>query len=481
MTHSQKSRGKGGTANIETDLEGAAGLYRTPRTTADQQAAFLDGDVPVAVYGLGKMGLPLATVFADVTGNVVGADVDTDVVEQVRAEECPVSGEPGLEAAVETVVREGTLHATEDPSEAAAASAVHVVIVPTLLDERQQPDLSAVQAVTEAIGAGLDPGDAVFVESTVPPGTCRDAIQPWLVEKSGLDPDAFGLAFCPERTKSGRALEDIRGTYPKIVGGRDDESTRVASLVYGEVTENEVIPVSDTTTAECVKVFEGLYRDVNIALANELAGLVDGLGVDVREAIDAANTQPFCDIHDPGPGVGGHCIPYYPYFVLHGETPLPLVSLAREVNESMPATTVDRVETELERIGTALDDATVLLLGVTYRPGVDETRASPTYPIATGLTDRGAEVFAVDPVCSDPGDLDATMVPLDSLDDLAPDAVVLVTGHDAFETLPWDAFGEDVVVVDGRAFFDDRLTCTVYTLGSGRTERSRPVEVGQDG
>ena len=455
------------------------GLYRTAVSPSRQREAFTGGEIPVAVYGLGKMGLPLAAVFADVTDNVVGADIDPEVVEQINAGYCPVSGEPGLAEAVRTAVDDGSLRATTDPADAAAAAALHVVIVPTLIDENDEPDLSAIRAVTEAIGEGLDAGDTVFVESTVPPGTCRDLVQPGLVEASGLAPDDFGLAFCPERTASGQALTDIRGSYPKIVGGRDDESTRVATLVYGEITDNRLVPVSDPSTAECVKVFEGLYRDVNIALANELAGLVDELAVDIREAIDAANTQPFCDIHDPGPGVGGHCIPYYPYFVLHCETSLPLVALAREINESMPARTVARVATELERGGKELAGATVLLLGVTYRPGIDETRASPTYPIATELSDRGADVYAVDPVCSDPGDIDATMLSLDELADADPDAAVLITGHEEFGGLPWEAF-DDAIVVDGRDFFDEELPHPVYTLGSGREESAERTGVSTD-
>jgi len=451
-----------------TQDPGSTGLYDARIEPTDQRDAFTGGDVPVAVYGLGKMGLPIAAVFAEVTGTVIGADVDERVVDRINAGDCPVSGEPGLADAVATAVDEGSLRATAAPAEAASAAAIHVVIVPTLLDEDDHPDLAAVEAVAEAIGSGLAPGDAVFVESTVPPGTCRDLVDPLLAEASGLATDTYGLAFCPERTASGQALEDIRGSYPKIVGGRDDESTRVARLVYDELTHNRVIPVSDPSTAECVKVFEGLYRDVNIALANELAGLADEHAVDVREAITAANTQPFCDIHDPGPGVGGHCIPYYPHFVLHGETPLPLVSLAREINDAMPIRTADRIETELERVGVAVADATVVLLGITYRPGIDETRASPTYPMAAALTDRGADVYAVDPVCSDPGALDATVLPIDRFADVDPDAVALVTGHDAFADLPWEAV-DDAVVIDGRDFFDGSVGLPTYTIGRGRT------------
>lgn len=452
-------------------LKSRSGLYRTTLDSSRQRAAFTNGEIPVAVYGLGKMGLPIATVFAGVTGNVVGVDIDPEVVEDIMAGDCPVSGEPGLGTAMETVVRNGSLRATSNPVEAAKDAGIHVIIVPTLMDTDEEPDLTAVESVVESIGAGLDPGDIVLVESTVPPGTCREYIQPGLVSTSGLDPDDFGLAFCPERSASGQALRDIRESYPKVIGGRDDESTRVATLVYNEITNNEIIPVMDPITAECAKVFEGVYRDVNIALANELAGLVEDLTVDVREAIAAANTQPYCDIHEPGPGVGGHCIPYYPYFLTSGQTALPLVTESRKINESMPTRTVALLATILEQDEKDLRDASVLLCGVTYRPGIDETRESPAYPIATELSTLGAEVYAVDPVCTDPGGIDATMTELRSLSSLDLDAIVLVTGHEEFRELPWEVY-DDAIVLDGRGFFEDDIPLPVYTLGSGWKTKS---------
>ncbi len=439
----------------------------------ETRAAFQDGRVPVTVYGLGKMGLPLATVLAAVSGSVTGADVDPDVVAAVNDGECPVDGEPGLPDAVETTVANGDLTATTDTRAAASEARLHVIIVPTVLDEANRPDLSALEAAVSDIASGLEAGDMVVVESTVPPKTTADVVAPELAAASGLDQDEFGLAFCPERTSSGRALRDIRGAYPKVVGGVDQESTRTAQAIYDAVTDNDVIPVADATTAECVKVFEGFYRDVNIALANELARLTDELGVDVREAIDVANTQPFCEIHNPGPGVGGHCIPYYPYFVIEGcETDVPLLEMAREVNEGMPTYTVEAVTRQLDTIGVDVAESTVVLLGVTYRPGVDESRASPAFPIADELSEAGAEVYAADPVCTDLSGLAATPITIDLVPAVDPDAVVLVTAHDAFDSISWDAL-EDVVVVDGRDALED-VPHPVYTIGSGhRTSRER--------
>ena len=447
------------------------GLYGSTAPTDQQREAFLSGETPVAVYGLGKMGLPLAAVYADVTGNVVGADVDLDIVETVDRGDCHVEREPGLPELVSDLHDRGALRAVAEPAEAAAEAAIHVLIVPTPITDDDEPDLSILRAATRSVAEGLSPGDTVVVECTVPPGTTDGLVRETLLEESGLEAGEFGLALCPERTSSGRALEDIRGAYPKVVGGVDAESRRVAELVYGEINDEGVLPVSDATTAEAVKVFEGLYRDVNIALANELGQFADEMDVDVREAIETANTQPFCDIHDPGPGVGGHCIPFYPYFVIEPfETDAPLLRTAREVNDSMPEFTVRKLREELDAEGTDLAEASVLVLGLTYRPGVEEIRASPSLSIAERLTEAGADVYGVDPVLSAYDAFELTPLSLSNIYGRAFDGVVMVTPHEEFDEIRWPEVGRPggSVVVDGRDTLGlDDTDHRVYTIGTG--------------
>jgi UDP-N-acetyl-D-mannosaminuronic acid dehydrogenase len=328
------------------------------------------------------------------------------------------------------------------------------------MTESGDPDLSIVEDVVSDVAAGLAPGDAVFVESTVPPRTCRDRLLPRLEAESGLSLGEFGLAFCPERTSSGRALRDIRRAHPKVVGGADRESTRVAELVYGELTDNDVVAVSDATTAETVKVFEGVYRDVNIALANELARHATEFGVDVTEAADAANTQPFCDVHTPGIGVGGHCIPYYTQFLTETfETDAPLMETARAVNDEMPVYAAARLLDGLAEEGTDPADARVLVLGAAYRAGVDEIRKTPALPVVEHLVEAGATVRVTDPVASDVEPFEAAgadTAATVSAGDGPFDAVVLVTAHEAFQRLDVPALGPAdgrLVLVDGRQAF----------------------------
>ncbi|WP_254764776.1 nucleotide sugar dehydrogenase [Natrinema marinum] len=461
-------------------LEGdAAGLYGSSLSADRQRERLTSGEIPVAVYGLGKMGLPLAAVYAETTGNVTGVDVDPAVVETIEGCESHVLGEPGLDDLVAEQVDAGRLAATTDGPAAAETARIHVIIVPTLLDDENEPDLTTVESVVDDIAAGLSPGDLVIAESTLPPGTCRDVLQPHLASESGLAPDEFGLAFCPERTSSGTALRDIRGEYPKVVGGVDSESTRAAEIVYDKLSDNEVHPVSDATTAEAVKVFEGIYRDVNIGLANELGRLADEFGISVRESIDTANDLPMCQLHEPGPGVGGHCIPYYPHFLLgRTDEPMAVTETARRVNDEMPAVVVDRLERELAGEGTALADASVAVLGITYRPGVEETRASPALGVIDELHERDAAVAGVDPLV-DPAEYGARPVEIDDLPDETFDAAVVVTPHDEFDRIEWDCL-EPMIVVDGRDAVD--LTGTrhrEYDLAGSRD--GRPPRGDSDG
>ncbi|PSP68604.1 nucleotide sugar dehydrogenase [Halobacteriales archaeon QS_1_69_70] len=447
------------------------GVYSADVDTAALQAAFTTGEFPVAVYGLGKMGLPLAAVFGDVTGNVVGADTDPDVVESVNRGDCHVTNEPGLQDLVAELTQEDALSAVEEPERAATDAAIHVLIVPTPITDDNEPDLSILEAATRSVAAGLDPGDLVIVECTVPPGTTDGLVRETLEAERDLEVGEFGLAFCPERTSSGRALEDIRAAYPKVVGGVDETSRRVAELLYEEINSAGVIPVSDARTAEAVKVFEGLYRDVNIALANELARFTDEMGVDVREAIEVANTQPFCEIHDPGPGVGGHCIPFYPYFMIEPfETEAPLLRTAREVNDAMPEFTVETLRRELEAEGTELSSASVLLLGLTYRPGVEESRASPSRAIAERLSEAGVDVFGVDPMLETSDEFALEKIDIESVYDHPVDGIVMVTPHEEFDDLQWSDLGRasGSVVIDGRdTLYLDSTAHRVYTIGRG--------------
>ena len=419
-------------------------------------SALGNGDITVAVYGLGKMGLPIAAVFADRGATVIGVDINEDVVDGINKGINHVLEEPGLSELVKENVSLGRLSATTDLIHAAKISDVMIAIVPTFLDDENKADLSLLTSVCENISEGLEPGDFVITESTLPPRTTEDIVLP-ILERSGLKIGDFGLAHCPERTSSGRAIQDIKGAYPKVVGGVDGKSTKTAEAIYSVINDNEVIEVSDATTAEAVKVFEGVYRDVNIALSNQLAIICEELGIDAIETFNVANTQPYSNLHMPGCGVGGHCIPVYPYFITKiVKSDTSLLKISREINDKMAVYTVDLAEMALKESKIDLNGANILVLGVTYRGGVKETRCSPAISIIRILNERGANVSAWDPLLlEEVEEFGAVNNPIDNASDI--DVIIVASDHEEFKHIDWDDVGKRMrnkIVVDGRDALD---------------------------
>ncbi len=350
----------------------------------------------VVVVGLGHIGLPLAVQYASRGHSVLGVDVAPGIVDAVNRGESPHADEQTLIERVPQLVADGRLRATtwEEASGVREAEVI-VVIVPVVVDTQREIDFQPIDAATRDIAANLGREALVIYETTLPVGTTRDRFGPMLVTGSGMELDRdFFLAFSPERVLVGRVFADLR-RYPKIVGGTSDESTRRAVEFYRSALDEgtEVMRVANAETAEMTKLAETTYRDVNIAYANELARYAARHGIDVMEVIGAANSQPYSHIHQPGVGVGGHCIPVYPHFLFNNDPDLRLPPLAREINEGMAAFTVDTIE---DRIG-SLDGQSVLVLGIAYRGDVKEDAFSSAFRLRDELLAAGARVFAHDP------------------------------------------------------------------------------------
>ena len=351
----------------------------------------------VAVVGAGKMGLPLAAQFASHGWQVIAVDVQEAVVAAINEGRSHLGEEPGVAELVATSHQAGLLRATTDGAAAAREADVVVLIVPVMLDAAHQPDYRYMDAAVESIAAGLHRDSLVVFETTLPVGDTRNRYAPRLAAASGLeiDVDLF-IAFSPERLFSGAVLRNL-ASYPKLVGGVGPASTERAALFYDCVLDAEIVAMSSAEVAEFSKLADTTYRDVNIALANEFAAYADRLGVDIREVIAAANSQPYSHIHQPGLGVGGHCIPVYPHFLLSRAPELSLVARSREVNDGQIDIAVDAVREALGQ----LDGAPVLVLGVTYRHGVKELAYSRAIPLIEALRAAGARVLAYDPLLSE--------------------------------------------------------------------------------
>ncbi len=392
---------------------------------------------PIAIFGLGHMGLPTAALLAKSGLKVVGVDINNETVEMVNQGRSPIM-EPGLEEIVKQTVKKGCLSATNDPLSALKKVKTIMIIVPTPVDEHKKSDLTAVISASRSILEGLKKDDLVIVESTVPPGTCENLVIP-LLEESGLKAGKdFKVAYTPERALPNNTLYEMTHNA-RVIGGINSESTEMAASLYQRITQGEIIKVQDLVTAEMVKLMENTYRDTNIALANEMALVCNALGVDAIEAIQAANHHPRVNIHTPGPGVGGHCLSIDPYFIVEiareRGVETPLIQTSRQVNENMPGEVVQIVEQGLEDKGKTISTSKIGVLGVAYKGNVADARETPAKPLIVQLVAEGAEVLVNDPYVS-PETIEpwgAQVVDLETA--LSADCVVLVTDHDLYRNI----------------------------------------------
>jgi nucleotide sugar dehydrogenase len=408
--------------------------------------------VRIAVVGLGHIGLPLAVQYATRGHAVVGADINPTIVDAANRGQSPHLDEPALVEGVPRVVAAGNLRATTSTREAVEAAEAVVVIVPVVVDAARQIDFGQIDAATREIAGGLQPGTLVLYETTLPVGTTRDRLGRMLAEGSGLELDKdFFLAFSPERVLVGRVFLDLR-RYPKIVGGTSEESGRRAVAFYQAVLDEgtEVHTVANAETAEMTKLAETTYRDVNIALANEYARYAARRGIDVLEVIGAANSQPFSHIHQPGVGVGGHCIPVYPHFLFNGDPDLRLPPMARAINEEMGAWTVALAE---ERVG-SLDGKPVVVLGVAYRADVREDAFSSAFRLRDELKASGARVYGHDPYFPPDHLRQMGFEPYDLSAPADARVAILQAGHEAYRELDPRSIPGLELFVDGRNALD---------------------------
>lgn len=332
----------------------------------------------VCVHGLGHVGLPTAALLADTGCSVAGFDPDEDVRAAIERGDPPVR-----ESDVRALVDRTAGDRFEVVAEPVSAS-YHLLCVPTGLTDDGQADLGAVRAAGRNVATVLRPGDAVILESTVPPGTTVDVLLP-LLASGDVDASEVSVAYSPETVLPGDTLRELR-TNERVVGGVGTEAAAVARTLYDRFVESEVRLLPDPTTAEFVKLVQNASRDARIAFANEVARLARDYGVDARRAIELANEHPRVEVLDPGPGVGGHCLPVDPWFLGHGSDALDLVERARAVNDGMSEFVADLVWAGLEDPR----DATVALLGVAYKGDVGDPRHSPGLRLATALRERAS-------------------------------------------------------------------------------------------
>jgi UDP-N-acetyl-D-glucosamine dehydrogenase len=384
----------------------------------------------IAVIGLGYVGLPLAVAFAQQECDVVAVDVDPRKIEAIAA------GESYIEDVSSETLRAvlGRIRASTEYQELSIADAV-LVCVPTPLTRNREPDLGPLVDSITALAGVLRAGQLVVLESTTYPGTTRERVAP-LLEESGLRAGVdFHLAFSPERVDPGRTDFTLRNT-PKVVGGLTEACAERAEEVYGLVCEN-LVRVSSPEAAELTKLLENIFRSVNIALVNELAMLTDRMGIDIWEVVDAAATKPYGFMRfEPGPGMGGHCLPVDPFYLSwrarEFDMTTEFIELAGKINQQMPYHCVSKVERALNDVGRSVNGSKIAILGVSYKPGVGDIRESPALKILTLLQRLGADVRYHDPHVPALSEFALQSTPLEDLICEA-DLVVVVTAHPSID------------------------------------------------
>jgi len=423
---------------VEVPQEGLFAEIRAldAKTTILDRIARSQADV--AVIGAGYVGLAVASEAAAVGFNVSCLDIDAERIRSLNNGRSYV--EDVSSETIEELRKAGRLVASTE-FDLLDRCDIAVIAVPTPLTPSKEPDLSAVESAAEEVRRYLRPGSLVVLESTTYPGTTTEVLQP-LLESTGLRAgEDLWLAYSPERIDPGNKRYSLR-TTPKIVGGVDPQSTEVAAAFYGKLVDR-VVPVSCATTAEMIKIYENVFRNVNIAFANEAAQLCHRMGIDAWEVIDGAATKPFGFMpFYPGPGLGGHCIPVDPHYLSwkarQYDFQVKFIELAADINANMPYYVVSRVMMALNERQKALMGSTVLILGAAYKPDVADTRESPVYKIVPLLQKAGARVIYSDPYVPElsitngsPQCLKATALDTGVVSEA--DCVVLLTRHACYD------------------------------------------------
>jgi UDP-N-acetyl-D-mannosaminuronic acid dehydrogenase len=435
----------------------------------DLSRKFEQKEARLAVIGLGYVGLPVAALFAESGFNVLGIELRADRVEKINKGICPIEGEePGLADLISKVVVSGGLRATTNYSDLKERDVI-LIDVETPVDDQNIPRYEALRSSLKSLGPVMKDGALVIVESTIAPGTMAEVVLPLLEQNSGKKVNQdFYLGNCPERVMPGKLLKNLR-TVSRVVGGNTPETAETMIELYQHIVQAD-LDAADCVTAELVKTAENAYRDVQIAFANEVALICEAVGGDVWKVRELVNKSPSRQMHLPGAGVGGHCIPKDPWLLAYGvkdkSVPLRLIPASRAINDSMPLHIVELLEKALIASGCKVSAARVLVLGYTYLEDSDDIRNSPSIALVKRLRELGAEVVIHDPYVADyKGNLLALA--------MNADAIVVMVAHRNYKMVKLSeisAVMRTPLLIDGRS---------VYTKAQAEQAGFKYIGLGQ--
>ena len=401
----------------------------------------------ICIIGLGYIGLPAAAMFASNGHKVIGVDINNKVIDALEKGEVIIE-EPYLKNMVKQEVASGNLIASKEPQEADA----FIIAVPTPLTKDKKADMSLVKKATESIVPYLKKGNIIVLESTSPTGTINNMIIP-ILKKSGLKiGEELYVGYCPERVLPGQILFELVNNN-RIIGGVNRKSAEKIKYLYQTFVKGEIY-LTNTTIAEMCKIVENTYRDVNIAFANELSKICENTGTDVWEVIKLCNKHPRVNIHQPGPGVGGHCLAVDPWFIVEKNPEFArIIKLARETNDSMPQFIFNKIENILKNIKGVKK---VTILGITYKANIDDTRESPVINLIKLLEKHNYKISVVDPYVKE------FRYKVENVTEAAKDSdlILLAVNHKDFKKLDFDNFRKNMrnnIILDTRNYFNKNI------------------------
>ncbi|MCM1990502.1 nucleotide sugar dehydrogenase [Oceanirhabdus seepicola] len=424
----------------------------------------------ICVVGLGYIGLPTSAMFASHGHEVIGVDVNNEVIEQLNRGKIIIE-EPYLDILVQAAVTSGNLKAQLEPCEADA----FIIAVPTPITKDKKADMKYVKAATESIVPYIKKGNVVILESTSPTGTTEGIMKP-ILERSGLKiGEDLYLGHSPERVLPGQILMELVNNN-RIIGGINKESAQKIKELYNTFVKGEMY-LTTATTAEMCKMMENTYRDVNIALANELAKISENIGINAWEVIDLCNKHPRVNLHQPGPGVGGHCLAVDPWFIVEKVPELAkIIKLSRETNDSMPHYIFDKIESLLKDVK---GKKKVTILGITYKPNIDDMRESPIVELIELLEKANYDISVVDPYVKEYKYLENDIRKACNGSDL----IFLGVNHNEFKVLPFEDIGREMrgnAVLDSRNYLNKKMceeSNLIYELlGQGKVIHTEVLE-----
>jgi len=438
-------------------------------------------DLMLAIYGLGYVGTSIAAAWLRAGAVVEGFDLSAERIANLNNPKS-IDFEQAVEEAFDSGLMSGRLRLHSLGEGVIPQANVKFVCVSVYLSkEEKRADLTSLKGAADSVGATLKEGDAVVICPSVPPGTTRNVVIPLLEKSSGLSSEKdFDVIYSPERILVGRAVEDIEKRYPTIISGVNEKSLNRAESLFLRVAQKGVVRMPNLETAEFEKLAEGVFRDINIALANELAMACDELGVNYWAVREAANSQPYCNLHVPGLGVGGACIPVYPWFATQSlkKSGSKIIEVSREINESMVQYLVSSLETNFK----VSPKSKLAILGLAFRGGVADSRMSVTYRLVELLRERGIDQIQVhDPLILTDSTLGKTLT-----NDLGKvlttaDIAIIATDHKNYAQYPWDAVsrkGSKLKVIDCKGLLLGKKYSNVeiFGLGYGRDNNPRIYE-----